>query len=143
MATTTPPRDNGTQNLQFLRKTVTYEDAGSAVEVGVLPANAKVFKAISGVQVTTAFDGGGTDLIDVGYGAYVDGDGSDVSADPDAWATDIDASSTGWTILDETAADFFADASSAGVQVTATYADASGDASAGSAEIIIAYVADN
>lgn len=136
-------REYHTQQFHYLRKEVTFSDEATAVTVGTLPAGAIVLKSLSGVHVEEAFNDGGTDLIDVGYAAYTDSAGSAVTADPDAFATDIDVSATGYTELDEAAADFYVNANATGVKVTATYDGFNNDASAGKAHVIICYVPNN
>lgn len=128
-----------TDQVHYIRKVVTFEDDGTDVVVGTIPAEAIIIKAISGVNTTTAFDAGTTNTINVGYAAYVDGSGSDVSADPDAFATLLDVSGTGYDNLDEAAADFYADANKAGVTVTAGVVLTGTAATAGSAVVTIAY----
>ena len=117
-----------TQQIHYLRATVSYTQAGTAVTVGVLPAGAVIIPAISGALVTTAFTGSGTDLIDIG-----------TTANDDLYATDLDVSSLGLKVLDEAVTM----AVSSDTTITATYADQNSNAGAGVAEIIIAYIPDN
>lgn len=137
------PRTSYDGSVKYLRKVVTFEDAGKTVYVGTLPKGAEVFKELTAIRVTTAFNGGGADTIDVGYAQYVNSAGTTVAADPNAWATAVDVSSAGKTEFDEAAADFYANSDDDGVAVTATYTDASSDASAGSAVILIGYMSPN
>lgn len=131
-------------HVHFLRKTVVYSKT-SAQTVGYMPNGALTLldELANGAFVTTAFNDGGSDLLDIGHAAYTDSSGSAVSADPDDLATDLNVATTGWKPVDEAAtSDQIWDADSDGVPITATYAGASGDATAGSAEVIISYIPD-
>lgn len=67
-----PARNNGDQNIAYLRKKVTYLDgAAGVVEVGTLPIGAIVLRA--GVVVTTAFNAASTNVLDIGTTADPDG----------------------------------------------------------------------
>ena len=56
------------QNMvHFLKKEITFADAGTTVTVGTLPANSVVLRG--GVAVTVAFDGDTTNTLDIGTGA--------------------------------------------------------------------------
>lgn len=114
--------------VHTFRKRITFQDT-TAVTVGVLPPGAVIVGG--GVQVITAFNDASTDLVDVG-----------TSADPDAFATDLDVSSVGFKALDELAtADDYSD--TAEVTIVATYAGATPDATAGVADVIINFVLKN
>ncbi len=131
-STNSYPRDLVTQQVNYLRKRITYLNRGSPVVVGYLPAGAAVIGG--GAQVVTAFNGSGTDLLDVGFiGA---------TTDPDGYATDLDLSTVGFKALDELAA-------ATNIQqpenstVTCIYADENSDASAGIADVIVTFVPNN
>lgn len=128
-----------TDQIHYIRKEVTFEDDGTDVVVGTIPAEAIIIKAISGVNTVTAFDAGTTNTINVGYDAYTDDSGSPVAADPDAFATLLDVSAAGYDNLDEAAADFYANSNKAGVKVTAGVVLTGTAATAGSAIVTIAY----
>jgi len=118
-----------THQTHYLRKTVGYLTRGTAVTVGVLPAGAIVVGA--GAIVTTAFNGSGTDFLDIG-----------TADDPDGFATDLDVSTKGNKVWDElaTSDDLY---STSEVTVTATYADSGTDATAGSAEVYVQFIPSN
>ncbi len=139
----TQARAYHTQQVHYLRKKVTFADAGDAVEIGRIPDKSIMLldEMPQGAFVSTAFNGGGTDLLDIGYAAHKDRDGATVAADPDNMATDLDISSTGWKPVDEAAgADRFVNADGDGLPITATYADQSSTSSAGECVVVVAYI---
>jgi len=92
--------------------------------VGVIPANAYVVKVE--VVVTTLFNGGGTDVLDIGYSGGA----------ADAYVADLDLSAAGYI----TAGGVFAALGSVGGAnrtITCLYADQNADASAGSALVSV------
>lgn len=115
------------QQIHFLRETVTFEDNGNAVTVGVIPAGSVILPTISGVSVRTAFDDSGTDLIDVG-----------TSSDGDAYATNLAGQTVAFAALDELSSGYV----DSDTTITATYAGQNSDATAGVAVVLIAYVPD-
>jgi hypothetical protein len=125
---TTPARQFHTQQIHYLRKEITYADAGVQKTVGVIPAGSVIVKPISGVNVSTAFNSSGTDLLDIG-----------TSADDDLYATDLSVAAVGYQALDEAVSMKV----TSDTTITATYAQSVADATAGVAEVVIAYVPDN
>lgn len=122
---TTPARRYSQQMVHYLRKDITYADAGVAKTVGVIPAGSVILKPNSGINVHTAFNSSGTDLIDVG-----------TSADDDLYATDLAAQTVGFAPLDEAVSFYVA----ADTTITATYSQSVADATAGAAQVVIAYI---
>lgn len=122
----TPARDAGTQQVHYLIKKVTYSDNGSAKTVGVIPANSLIIKPASGIQVTTAFNAGTTNVIDVGY-----------SSEDDLFATDLALGTATFVALDEAIGGFFV---SSETTVTATVGLSGTAATAGEGYVVIAYV---
>lgn len=59
-------RYNTPQQVDYLRKRVTIADSGKTVMVGILPPNAVILKSNSGVTVSTVFNAGTANTIDVG-----------------------------------------------------------------------------
>lgn len=59
-------RYNTPQQIDYLRRRVTVANAGVAVSVGILPPNAIILKALSGVTVSTVFNAGTTNTVDIG-----------------------------------------------------------------------------
>lgn len=115
------------QVIHFLRKTVTYSDNGDQLTVGTLPAGATILKALSGINVDTAFNAGTTNTINVG-----------TSADDNLYGTALAAGSIAFVALDEAVAMTV----SSDTVMTASVALAGTAATAGQAEVIIAYVPD-
>lgn len=115
------------QMIHYLRKGITYADDGETVTVGVLPAGAQIIKPISGVSVNVAFNGGSTNTLDIGP-----------SSNTDLWATDLALGSIAYVALDEAVSMTVASDTTVQALVTST-----ASASAGEAEIVIAYILDN
>lgn len=67
-----PARNDGSQSIQYLRKAIAYTDGVAAVvTVGMVPTKAIVLRA--GVVITTAFNAGSTNVLDIGTSADDDG----------------------------------------------------------------------
>jgi len=117
------------QQIHYLRKSITFADHGKTVEVGVIPAGSQLVKPISGVAVNVAFNGSTTNTLDIGP-----------SDDPgtNLWATTLALGTIGFVPLDEVVSNLVTNDTivSAGVVSTAS-------ASSGQGEIIIAYIPDN
>lgn len=105
---------------------ITYASPGTGVakRIGTLPAGAMVIGG--GIFVTTAFDGSGTDLIDIG-----------TVADDDAFATDLSAASAGFVPIDELTNN---DYTTSEVGITATYTDQNANAAAGVAFCFVTFI---
>lgn len=123
----TAARDYNMQMIHYLRKTITYADGGTTVTVGTIPAGALLVKPISGVAVNVAFNGDTSNILDIGP-----------SDNTDLWMTDGSLASIAFVPLDEAVSNLV---SSDTVVQCAVVSTAS--ASAGSAEIVIAYIPDN
>jgi len=104
--------------LMASRNTMAYTDT-SAKTLFTIPANADIVDIV--VDVTTGFNGGGTDLLDIG-----------TSASATAYKDDLDVSSTGQTV---TGWSGLGDVGASDVIVKAIYADQNTDSSAGAATI--------
>jgi hypothetical protein len=118
------------QMIHYLRKSITFNDDGTTVTVGEIPAGALVLKPISGVAVTTAFNAGTTNVLDVG---------PSTDSGTDLWATDLALGTIGFVPLDEAVTNLV----SANTIVQAAIDLTGTAATTGAAEIIIAYVPDN
>lgn len=121
-----------TQQINYIRKRITYADYGTTVVVGYLPAGAMVVGG--GVQVVTAFNSSGTDLLNVGFiGATTDADG---------YATLLPLNAVGYIELDELGA-------TTNIQQTDNYtvtcapAQSVADATAGVADVVIFFIPNN
>lgn len=127
-------REYHTQQVHYLRKTISYTDDGTEVTVGWIPNGAVILKPMSGVHVSTAFNANTANVLDVGANT-----GND---DPDEWGTDLALGTATFVPLDEAIGTYLL---TADTQITATVAldETGGAASAGSAEVVIFYVPDN
>ena len=123
------PREYHTQQVHYIRKTLTFSDQGTEVVVGWLPSGAVIHKAASGTFVSTAFDGT-SPVLDIGANT-----GND---DPDEWATDLALGTTTFVPLDEAIGTYLL---TADTEVTATIGGSG--AAAGSCEVLIVYIPDN
>ena len=121
----TPARQFHHELVHYIRRNITFADAGVAREVGVIPAGSVILKPNSGVNIHTAFNSSGTDLIDIG-----------TTADDDLYATDLAAQTVGFAPLDEAVSFYVA----ADTTITVTYAQSVADATAGEAQVVIAYI---
>lgn len=121
-----PARNDGSQNIQFLKRPITYLDNGLTVDVGTLPAGALILKPISGVMVNVAFNGGTTNTLDVG---------PSTDAGTDLWGTVLALGTIGFIPLDEVVSLSVAVDTPVQAKVVSTAA-----ASAGSGVILIAFV---
>jgi hypothetical protein len=117
------------QMIHYLRKTVTTSDLAVAVNVGYIPAGSLIVRPISGQEVTVAFvsTAGGVPRLDIG-----------TTANDDLYGTDLSSTAIGFVPLDE-----LVDLTvSVDTLITATLAS-SAAVTAGSAEVVIAYIPDN
>lgn len=120
------------QVLHFIRRQITYDTfligTDASVKVGTLPAGAVIYDAI--VKVSTAFDAGTTNYINVGTAA--DDNALVDQADLDLTAAEWQSSRRGCdlTLTEDT-------------PIYVTYDQSGTAATAGVAEIIVAYIPDN
>ncbi len=127
-------RDFNKQMTHYLRCGITFSDNGVAKTVGVLPAGAQMLNLHSGVYIRTAFNAGSTNVLDIG-----------TSADDDLYATDLALGTKAFVALDEaaTATNVNTWYVSVDTTITCTVALTGTAATAGAAEVIIAYIPDN
>ena len=128
MAAGSDARQFHTQQVHYLRKSITFADNGTEVTVGKLPAGATILKPLSGVNVDVAFDAGSTNVLDIG-----------TDANDDLYGTDLALGSIAFVPLDEAVAMTVASATT----ITATVAQTGTAATEGTAEVVICYAADN
>lgn len=121
-----PAQDFGYNAVQFLRKTITYLDDGLTVDIGTLPDGAVILKPMSGVQVNVAFNGATTNTLDIG---------PSTDSGTNLWGTLLALGAIAFVPLDEAVTMLIDGDTLAQAAVVSTTG-----ASAGSAEIIIAYV---
>lgn len=128
LARTIPARDDLYQGIQYLREDFTFADNGKVIKVGTLPAHAVIAKAISGVNVSTVFNAGTGNVLDIG-----------TSADDDLFGTDIALGTAGLIPLDEAVSEYVA----VDTEITATVTLTGTAATTGVGQIVIAYFTRN
>lgn len=122
-------RQYHTQQVHYLRKTVGYADNGTALTVGEIPSGSLIIKDASGVHVTTAFDAGTTNTLNVG-----------TSADDNLFGTLLALGTTTFVPLDEAVGGYLV---TSDTTITATVVLTGTAATAGSGEVVICYIPDN
>lgn len=83
-------REYHTKQVHYLHKDFTYADDGSTLSMGYVPIGATVIRG--GVVVSTAFNAGSTNVLDIG-----------TAADSDGFATDLALGTIGVIAADEMA----------------------------------------
>lgn len=113
-----------TNQTHYFRKRIIFSD--TVVTLGVIPAGAIVINA--GVVVTTAFNAGTTNVLDIG-----------TSGDDDGFATDLALGTIGRIAADElaTSNDLY---STSDVTLTATYAQTGTAATAGEGFVFVEFI---
>lgn len=129
MTTQTPgttAREYALEMVHFIRKKITFSNYGSVITVGTVPGGSVINGG--GVQIQTAFNSSGTDLLDVG-----------TLADDDGLATDLTLAAVGFLALDELAAttNLYLTADTV---ITCTPAQSVADATAGIAHVIVTFI---
>lgn len=124
----TTARQYPQQMVHFLRKSVTFSDNGTQLTVGKIPAGSLIVKPMSGVQVTTAFNAGTTNVLDIG-----------TSSNDDLFGTDLALGSLAFVPLDEAIGGFLV---ADDTTVTVTVGLAGTAATTGAAEVVICYIPD-
>jgi len=109
-----------------------FASAGAAVNVCVIPANSQIIEIY--VNVITAFNSSGTDLVNIG-----------VSGTSDLFANGIDLSLAGRVLATSDVSQLVNYDNTGATQITvqALYAQSIADASAGSARVTVVYCAGN
>lgn len=125
---TTVARQYNQQMIHFCRKSITYSDNGTALEVGILPAGALILKPLSGVHITTAFNAGTNNYLDVG-----------TTADDDLFGTDMSLATATFVPLDEAIGGYLL---ASATRITATVGLTGTAATTGAGEVVIAYIPD-
>lgn len=118
------------QMVHYLRKSIDYTMNGTTVTIGIVPAGALILKPASGVAVTTAFNGNSSNVLDVG---------ASTDSGTNNLATQLALGTTTFVPLDEAVGDYLV-ASDTTIQALVT---STASASAGAAEVIIAFIPDN
>lgn len=124
----TGAREYPAQMVHYLRKGITFADGVVTVTVGTIPAGSVIIKPMSGVHVSTAFNYGTNNRLDVG-----------TTSTADLYGTDLALGTAGFVPLDKAVSNYV----STDTVIKAT-TDVTGTAgTAGVAQIIIAYVPNN
>ncbi len=123
-------RYNTPQQITFHRRRVTVANAGVPVLVGILPPNAIILKAMSGVTVSTVFNAGTTNTVDIGVTGTAGLYGSALSL-------------TATNFVPVAAATNYVTSSAGDTEIYATVNLAGTAATTGVADIVIAVVPNN
>lgn len=121
-------RNDGSQKIHFLRKDIVFGDNGNTLTVGVLPAGAVILKPISGVNVTTVFNAGTNNFMDIG-----------TTGTADLYGTDLSLLVLGLIVLDEAVAFYVA----ADTTVTCLLQLSGNAATTGAGQVVIAFIPPN
>lgn len=123
-----PARVNGEQVIQYLRKDITYlTGIAAVVSVGTVPKDAIVVRG--GVIITTAFNAGSTNVLDIG-----------TVADDDGFATDLAMGTIGVISADEMATTNDMGPMAVDTEITATLALTGAAPTTGAGVIWIEYL---
>lgn len=109
-----------------------FADAASAVDICSIPANSQILEIY--VDIFTAFDSSGTDLLDIG-----------VDGDADKFANDLDLSSAARLLGSSDVSQLaeYDDIGTAQITIQGTYTQSVADASAGSCRVTVLYIPNN
>lgn len=135
MAVAKPPRQYHHQMVHFLRKSITFGDNGTELTIGTIPAGSLILKAMSGVHVTTVFNAGTGNVLDVG----TNGGASGASDDPDLFGTDLALGTATFVPLDEAVGGYLV---TQDTNITCTVALSGTAATTGAGEVVICYIPD-
>ena len=112
--------------VHFLRANLVFGDNGVSKTVGVVPAGSLILKAPSGIHVTTVFNAGTTNVIDVA-----------TSATADLFGTDLAAGTATFVPLDENVGTFYC---ASDTTITALVQLSGTAATTGAAIVFICYI---
>lgn len=112
--------------------TVAFSDAGTAVNIAVIPAKSQILEIY--VDVITAFNSSGTDLLDLG-----------VSGTANLFADNLDLSAQARVLgtSDVSQITNYVNTGASQITLQATYSQSVADASAGSARVTVLYIPGN
>jgi len=122
-------RELSFQAVHYLRKSFDYSDDGDVVTMGVIPAGSIILKPISGVHISTVFDAGTTNAMDMG-----------TSGDPNLLGTQLSLLATTFVPLDETVGGYLV---TVDTEITLSVTLAGTAATAGAGEAVLCYIPDN
>ena len=124
-----PARLLHTQQIHYGRVGIVYGDNGVVKTIVKIPAGSLILKALSGVHITTVFNAGANNYLDIG-----------TIADDDLFGTDLSLTTATFVPLDEAVGTFYCTSETT---VTATLGLTGTAATTGAAEVFIAYIPDN
>jgi len=121
----TPARQYHQAMVHYLRRDITFSDATAVLSLGTVPAGSVILKPVSGVHVSTAFNAGTNNRLDIG-----------TSGTADLYGTDLSLTSVGLVPCDEAVSFYVSSATElfCTVDVTGTAA------TTGAAQVVIAYL---
>lgn len=125
----TAARQYPTQQLHYLRKSISYTQNGTTVTIGTIPGGSLLVKPISGVSVNVAFDGDSSNVLDIG---------PSTDSGTNLWMTSGSLASIAFVPLDEGVTMLVTSDTIVKCLVTST-----ASAAAGTAEVVICYIPDN
>lgn len=130
----TAARQYHTAQIHYLRADISYLDNGVVKTLGTIPAGSQILNTISGVFVSTVFNAGSSNVLDIG-----------TTANDDLYGTDIALGTKAFVALDEaaTATDVNTWYVSTATTLTCTVALSGTAAGTGAAVVLIAYVPPN
>lgn len=129
MAAGSTAREYHEAQVSYIYKDFTFADIGETLDVGVLPIGASIDNAY--VIVSTAFDSGSTDILDIG-----------TSGDTDGFATDLTLQTAGRIVADELATSNDLGPYTAATTIQAVVAATGTAATAGAARVVVKFIAD-
>lgn len=121
-------RNTGQQVVHYLRRSITFADNGSQLVIGVVPAGSVLMKPTSGLAISTVFNAGTNNFIDMG-----------TSADDDLYGTDLSGLALGFIPFDEAVSPLVL----VDTIMTVTVGLTGTAATTGAAEAIICFIPDN
>jgi hypothetical protein len=126
----TVARKYHSDQVHYLTKLISYADGASNVyTIGVIPAGALILKPASGVHVTTVYNSGTNNLLNIG-----------TSADDDLFGTVLSLTAANFVPLDESIGGFYV---TSDTTITASHALTGTAATTGAGVVVIAYVMAN
>ena len=117
-----------TQQVHFFRRNIGFEEGGRTLKLGELPPGAIILKALSGVQVNTAFNAGTTNTLDIG-----------ITGTPNTYANALATGALGFVPLNQNVSEYIA----APTEIFVTLNTAGTAATAGRAAAILAFIPNN
>lgn len=116
--------------VHYLTALTSYADGASKVyTLGTIPAGSLIIKPLSGVHVTTVYNSGTNNLMNIG-----------TSADDDLFGTVLSLTAANFIPLDETIGGYYVTADTV---ITASHALTGTAATTGAGVVVIAYVVAN